>query len=48
MTQKELEVFLKKLDKVKALACEHYDCNHHHCPACINGCYGDECGFEAV
>lgn len=48
MTPKELEDFLKKLDKVKAMACEHFDCDHHHCPASINGCYGDECAFEAV
>ena len=48
MAPKELDDFLKKLEEVNDWACKHYDCDHHHCPASINGCYGDECAFEAV
>ena len=45
---KHLESFLQIFQEVKNTFCSHRECGHFSCTACINGCYGEECAFEAV
>ena len=49
MTKQDYERLLSDLNKVMEKVCEHEhnDCDHNRCMACIDGCYGDECAFEA-
>lgn len=50
MTKQELKKFLDGLEIIRKMVCTHEgnDCDHNRCMACINGCYGDECAFDAV
>lgn len=50
MNKQDYKRILSDLEKVIEIVCqhEHYDCDHNRCMACINGCYGDECAFDAV
>ena len=48
MKAKQLEKFLTELREVQDEVCKHKQCDHFSCPACINGCYGEECAFDAV
>jgi hypothetical protein len=43
-----LKKFLTELQEVKNEVCKHKECSHFSCPACINGCGGEECAFDAV
>ena len=50
MTKQDYELFISDLEKFRKIICEyvHNDCDHNSCLASINGCYGDECAFDAV
>jgi hypothetical protein len=50
MTKQEFKKFLDELEKIRKIVCKHEgnDCDHNRCMASINGCYGDECAFDAV
>ena len=43
-----LKKFLVELQEVRGEVCTHKECGHFSCPACINGCGGEECAFDAV
>ena len=48
MTERQWGNFFKKLEEAQNMVCSQNECDHFHCPASINGCYGDECAFQAV
>ena len=48
LVTKNLERFLQTFQEVKNTFCSHRECGHFSCTACINGCSGEECAFEAV
>ena len=46
MTERQWENFFKKLEEAQNMVCSQNECDHFHCSASIDGCYGDECAFQ--